>query len=61
MSLKCGINRELVSWIFMWMDNIRILKPQKLKSLYLTQLNRIQELNTNNLNLSYSNIFMNNG
>ncbi len=61
MSLKCGINRELVSWVFMWMDNIRILKPQKLKSLYLTQLNRIQELNTNNSNLSYSNIFMNDG
>lgn len=57
LSLKCGINRELVAWIFGWMDNARILKPEKLKKIYIKQLNSIIRLNTTEVNLNYSNIF----
>jgi len=58
LSLKCGINRELVSWIFNWMDNARIIKPEKLKNIYIKQVNNIIRLNSTDSKLNYSNIFI---
>lgn len=28
MKLHCGINRELVGWIFQWMSNVKVRQPQ---------------------------------
>ena len=33
MTMKCGLNRELVGWIFQWMSNAKVLKPELLKDL----------------------------
>ena len=34
MQIKCGINRELMSWIMSWMYHVKIVSPQKLKELH---------------------------
>ena len=57
MKMHCGINRELVGWIFRWMSNVKIIGPKKLKDLYLQQLNIINKNYSNNASLNYSNIF----
>lgn len=41
LKLHCGINRELISWIFMWSTNIKIIKPLSLKN---SLLNHIEEM-----------------
>ncbi len=33
LTLNCGINRELVGWIFQWMSNAKVLKPAILKNM----------------------------
>lgn len=33
--LHCGINRELVGWIFQWMNNVKVHKPLLLKEIVL--------------------------
>lgn len=33
MIMKCGLSRELAGWIFMWMNNVKVLKPDKLQQL----------------------------
>ena len=33
MTMNCGINRELIGWIFQWMSNAKVLKPQILQGL----------------------------
>ena len=58
LTLKCGINRELVGWVFQFMNNVRIIQPEKLRIIYLQQVNRILEVNTTNMNLKYTNIFL---
>lgn len=37
MTMHCGINRELVGWIFMWMTNIRVINPPILKEIVLNK------------------------
>lgn len=61
LTMKCGINRELVGWVFQFMNNVRILQPEKLRILYLQQVKRMMDLNTNNMTLKYSNIFLKKG
>lgn len=34
LTLECGINRELLGWLFQWMYNIKILEPLELKEYY---------------------------
>ena len=41
MKINCGINRELVGWIFQWMSNVRVVKPQMLKDLVLAKYKEI--------------------
>ncbi len=38
---QCGINRELVGWIFQWMSNVRVVAPLRLKELYDEQLQKM--------------------
>ncbi|QOW11208.1 WYL domain-containing protein [Kaistella flava (ex Peng et al. 2021)] len=33
MNMNCGINRELIGWIFQWMSNVKVIKPNILKKL----------------------------
>lgn len=35
MTMNCGINRELVGWIFQWMSNVKVRKPDFLKNLVI--------------------------
>jgi hypothetical protein len=58
MTIECGINRELVSWLFSLMDNVKIIKPEILKSIYLSQLFKSSAINTTNQELRYSNVFL---
>ena len=34
LTLTCGINRELLGWLFQWMYNIKIIEPPVLKSYF---------------------------
>lgn len=57
LKLHCGINRELIGWIFMWMTNIKISKPIILKNLFNKQLDEMKYLNANDKILKYNNLF----
>lgn len=50
------INRELVGWIFQWMNNVKIIKPKELQELYDDILKDIQE-NKQKLIVPNKNIF----
>lgn len=52
---KCGINRELLGWIYMWMGNVKIIQPQILKDYYCEQFKLIQEAYNSDY-LAYNNI-----
>ena len=58
LELHCGINRELVGWLFLWMSNVKVISPLKLKKMYLNQLTLINN-GINNLNpLVYKNLYI---
>ena len=57
LKLHCGINRELIGWIFMWMTNIKIRKPILLKNLFIKQIDEMKVLNANDKTLKYNNLF----
>jgi predicted DNA-binding transcriptional regulator YafY len=42
LEMECGINRELVGWIFQWMHNIKILEPPELIDIYQQTLKEIE-------------------
>lgn len=44
LTFNCGINRELVGWLFQWMSNVKVLGPQKLIDLYNEQLRLMTEI-----------------
>jgi hypothetical protein len=56
MKLRCGINRELVGWLFQWMGNMIIHGPEILCSKYQVQLSLIIE-NLKSASPYYTNIF----
>lgn len=57
MELNCGINRELIGWIFYWMYNCKIVAPDILKEYYLKSHNEIGKLYKEDTPLVYKNIF----
>lgn len=57
MSFKCGINRELVGWIFMWMSNVKILAPNVLIDLFLKEAAEITAVYESGTRLTYHNNF----
>lgn len=59
MYLKCGINRELMGWLFQWMYNIKIIEPPLLKEYYKATLNEIIFIDESKKSLVYKNIFLN--
>lgn len=38
MKMKCGINIELIGWVFQWMSNAKVLKPEILKTAVIDKL-----------------------
>lgn len=52
--LTCKIDIELLGWIMMWMDNVKIIEPEPLKEFYLERINNINTIYTKNL-LPYNN------
>ena len=54
LTLNCGINRELLGWIYQWMAAVNILQPPLLKDIYARQLKLIRKAPHNEL--FYSNI-----
>jgi predicted DNA-binding transcriptional regulator YafY len=57
MHLECGINRELLGWLFQWMYNIRVVEPEILKLYYQKTINEIQNNNKSKATLVYRNLF----
>lgn len=57
MEMKCGINRELIGWLFYWMYNCRVVKPRILKDYYDNTTQEIIKLSNPNKPLVYKNIF----
>ena len=57
MTLYCGINRELMGWIFQWMYNVRIVEPQILIDKFDETLKLIQKRQKKNERFTYFNIF----
>lgn len=59
-TFRCGINRELVGWLFQWMSNVRVIGPPELKKLYDEQLARMQEVASQlpDQPLEYTNAFV---
>ncbi|RRO17777.1 WYL domain-containing protein [Flavobacteriaceae bacterium 14752] len=55
--LKCGINRELMGWLFQWMYNVKIVKPLLLKQLYKKTLQESEMLVKDKTPFVYRNIF----
>ncbi len=58
LEMECGINRELLGWIFQWMGNVRIQSPKKLVDLYLQHL-KVMNLNyEKGIQFKYKNNFL---
>lgn len=57
MSMRCGINRELMGWLFIWMYNARIKQPPLLKELYKKALKECETTIEEETPLVYRNIF----
>ncbi|QTY26775.1 WYL domain-containing protein [Flavobacterium sp. CS20] len=55
--LKCGINRELMGWLFQWMYNVKIVKPLLLKQLYKKTLKESELIIKDQNPFVYRNIF----
>lgn len=49
MHFETEINIELIGWIGMWLDNVKILKPEILKSHFMKKLNNMVLINNNKL------------
>ena len=58
MVLNCGINRELLGWLFQWMYNIRVIEPKILKDYYEKTIKEIQNNSVSKTSLVYRNIFI---
>lgn len=58
--LKCGINRELMGWLFQWMYNVKIVKPLLLKKLYKKTLKESELVVKGKKPFVYRNIFTEN-
>lgn len=58
--LTCGINRELIGWLFQWMYNVKIVEPEILKEYYSKSIKKMFENHQNTTPLVYRNIFIDN-
>lgn len=59
MTLECGINRELLGWLFLWMYNVKVIEPPILKDLYKKALSACESTINEETPFVYKNIFYN--
>lgn len=57
MTMKCGINRELLGWLFQWMYNFRIIEPPILLDYYDETLAEMISNRKQKKSLVYKNLF----
>jgi predicted DNA-binding transcriptional regulator YafY len=57
MKMHCGINRELVGWIFQWMSNAKVVKPLLLEKMVRDKLNDTLQLYISEKKLFSNNVF----
>ena len=57
MTMQCGINRDLLGWIFQWMHNVRIVEPPILTATYNDILERIKKRQDLKSPINYDNFF----
>ena len=57
MYLNCGINRELIGWIFQWMSNVKVIKPETLKELVVEKHREIVRIYEYDIELVSNNSF----
>lgn len=57
LSLTCGINRELIGWLYQWMYNVKNIEPEIFKDYYKKALVKTEEVNKKENRLVYKNIF----
>ncbi|AZI33684.1 WYL domain-containing protein [Kaistella carnis] len=57
MHLNCGINRELIGWIFQWMSNVKVIKPEILKELVVEKHREIIQIYEDDIELVSNNSF----
>lgn len=53
---KCGINRELLGWIFQWMYNVKVIHPPVLCNLYEKVWNEMGRVHNHKIPLVYKNL-----
>ncbi|WP_299057025.1 WYL domain-containing protein [uncultured Polaribacter sp.] len=58
MSLTCGINRELLSWLHSWIYNVKVLEPPVLVDYFKKSIKEVETLNNKKIPLVYKNIFV---
>jgi predicted DNA-binding transcriptional regulator YafY len=56
-TFQCGINRELLGWLFQWLYNIKILEPPILKDYFEKTIHEISAVHQAKKPLVYRNIF----
>ncbi len=57
MKMHCGINRELVGWIFQWMNNVRVNKPAVLNKIMIKKFEDLLKSYKNGAKVSSNNDF----
>ncbi|WP_396152433.1 WYL domain-containing protein [Flavobacterium sp.] len=57
LTLTCGINRELLGWLFQWMYNIKIIEPKILRTYYEKAIKEVMAVHNDKKSLVYKNIF----
>lgn len=58
MTMTCGINIELVGWIFEWMSDVKVLKPEILKNAVIDKLKLIIKCYEEDYHVPKSNNFI---
>jgi predicted DNA-binding transcriptional regulator YafY len=57
LTLQCGINRELVGWIFSWMTNIKVIHPPELVTIVRNKLEEMHLIYTQPSVITTNNTF----
>lgn len=58
-TMQCGINRELMGWLFQWMYNAKVIEPPILKDFYKRTLQECKATVKKQTPFVYKNIFTN--
>lgn len=59
LSMTCGINRELVGWIFQWLSNAKVIKPEMLKNMVIAKHQELLDMYKEDKVLVSNNSFRN--